>query len=90
MIRIADHVIEVGPAAGTAGGNIMFEGTPAEMLANKESLTGQFLTGERGWSLRDREPRKPRGFITLKGASGHNLKDVDVKFPLGLLCLVHR
>lgn len=88
MIRIADHIIEVGPAAGTAGGNIMFEGTQAEMLANKESLTGQFLTGERGWSLRDREPREPRGFITLKGATGHNLKDIDVEFPLGLLCLV--
>ncbi len=88
MITLADHVIEVGPAAGTSGGRIMFEGTPSELLANKESLTGQFLTGERGWTLRDREPRKPRGFITLKGASGHNLQDIDVEFPLGLLCLV--
>ena len=60
----------------------------AEMLAEKKSLTGQFLTGERGWTLRDREPRQPRGFITLKGATGHNLKDIDVEFPLGLLCLV--
>jgi len=88
MIQIADHVIEVGPAAGNSGGQIMFEGTPAEMLAEKKSLTGQFLTGERGWTLRDREPRQPRGFITLKGATGHNLKDIDVAFPLGLLCLV--
>ena len=88
MIQIADHVIEVGPAAGNSGGQIMFEGTPAEMLAEKKSLTGQFLTGERGWTLRDREPRQPRGFITLKGATGHNLKDIDVEFPLGLLCLV--
>ncbi|MDE0862973.1 MAG: excinuclease ABC subunit UvrA [Rubripirellula sp.] len=88
MIQIADHVIEVGPAAGNSGGQIMFEGTPAEMLAEKKSLTGQFLTGERGWTLRDREPRQPREFITLKGATGHNLKDIDVEFPLGLLCLV--
>ncbi|MGI9470584.1 MAG: excinuclease ABC subunit UvrA [Rubripirellula sp.] len=88
MIRIADHVIEVGPAAGNSGGNIMFEGLPKEMLADDESLTGQFLTGERGWTLRDREPRQPRGCITLKGASGHNLQNIDVEFPLGLLCLV--
>ncbi len=88
MIRLADRVIEVGPGAGTSGGRVMFEGTPDELLADKQSLTGQFLTGERGWTLRDREPRKPRGFITLEGASGHNLKHVDVKFPLGLLCLV--
>ncbi len=88
MIRTADHVIEVGPAAGNAGGKIVFEGSPDEMLRDKESLTGQFLRGDRGWSIRGREPRKPRGFISLKGASGHNLKNIDVDFPLGLLCLV--
>ena len=88
MIRMADHVIEVGPAAGTSGGRIMFEGSSDEMLADTESLTGQFLMGERGWTLRDRTPRKPRGSITLQGATGHNLKNVDVEFPLGLLCLV--
>ena len=88
MIRLADRVIEVGPAAGTSGGKLMFEGTPDELLADEDSLTGQFLSGQRGWTLREREPRKPRGFIELTGASGHNLKNVDVRFPLGLLCLV--
>jgi excinuclease ABC subunit A len=88
MIKLADHAIEIGPAAGTSGGRVMFEGPPSDMLAEKESLTGQFLAGERGWTLRDRQPRKPRGFITLKGASGHNLKQIDVEFPLGVLCLV--
>ena len=88
MIRLADHIIEVGPAAGTAGGQITMIGTADEMLADEESLTGQFLTGKRGWTLRDREPRKPRGKITLKGATGHNLKSVDVEIPLGVLCLV--
>ena len=88
MIQLADRVIEVGPAAGTSGGRVTFEGTPQQMLADKESLTGQFLCGERGWTLRDREPRKPRGHIKLKGASGNNLKQVTVEFPLGLLCLV--
>ena len=88
MIRLADHVIEVGPAAGTEGGQITMLGTAEDLLADEESLTGQFLTGKRGWTLRDREPRKPRGTITLKGATGHNLKSVDVEIPLGVLCLV--
>ncbi len=88
LIRLADRVIEIGPAAGTSGGRVMFEGTTDQMLADKNSLTGQFLSGERGWTLRERQPRSPRGFITLEGASGHNLKDIDVRFPLGLLCLV--
>ena len=67
MIRLADRVIEVGPAAGTSGGRLMFEGTSSEMLADKQSLTGQFLNGDRGWTLREREPRTPRGFIKLQG-----------------------
>lgn len=88
MIRLADRVIEIGPGAGTTGGQVTFEGTTNEMLADKQSLTGQFLCGERGWTLRDRQPRKPRGFITLNGACGHNLQNIDVEFPLGVLCLV--
>lgn len=88
MIRLADHVIEVGPAAGTAGGEIVFEGSPKKLYRDKNSLTGQFLTGKRGWTLRDREPRKHRGVISLRGATGNNLQEIDVDFPLGVLCLV--
>jgi excinuclease ABC subunit A len=88
MIRLADHVIEVGPAAGTAGGEIVFEGSPKKLYRDKNSLTGQFLTGKRGWTLRDREPRNHRGVISLRGASGNNLQEIDVDFPLGVLCLV--
>lgn len=88
MIRLADHVIEIGPAAGRSGGRVMFEGTSDAMLSDSNSLTGQFLTGERGWTLRERTPREPRGFISLTGARGNNLQHVDVDFPLGVLCLV--
>ncbi len=88
LIRQASHVIEVGPGAGGAGGEITFRGTPLEMLADEKSLTGQFLSGQRGWTLRDRQPRLPRSFIRLTGASGHNLKSIDVEFPLGVLCVV--
>lgn len=88
LIQLADRVIEIGPAAGSAGGKIVFQGTPKAMRKAKQSLTGQFLTGQRGWTLKERQPREPRGFITLRGASGHNLQSVDVDFPLGVLCLV--
>lgn len=88
LIRHADHVIEVGPEAGVRGGEITFTGTAAEMLADNKSVTGQFLSGQRGWTLRDRTPRQPTGVIRLEGASGHNLRSVNVDFPLGVLCLV--
>ena len=88
LIRLADHVIEIGPGAGTSGGEVTFLGTSKQLLKDKESLTGQFLSGRRGGSLSEHEPREPRGTMKLRGASGHNLQDVDVDFPLGVLCLV--
>ncbi len=88
MIRMADRVIEVGPEAGTSGGELIFDGDMKGLLDNESSVTGQFLSGNRGWTLKNRKPREPRGSIALKGASGHNLKDIDVIFPLGVLCLV--
>lgn len=88
LIRSADWLIEVGPEAGAMGGNITFTGSAKQMLKNKESTTGQFLRGDRGGSVVNRDPRSPRGFIHLSGASGHNLNTVDVRFPKGVLCLV--
>nr|WP_286177477.1 excinuclease ABC subunit UvrA [Rhodopirellula sp. JC639] len=88
MIETADRVVEIGPGAGRDGGRVVFEGTPKQMLRNRDSLTGQFLSGKRGHTLRHHEPRDARGRITLRGASGHNLQNVTVDFPLGVLCVV--
>ena len=88
MIRAADRVIEIGPGAGERGGRIVFQGTPAEMEACTESLTGDYLAGRRG--VMEKTSRRPsnRGSIRLTGARGNNLKNITVEFPLGMLCLV--
>jgi len=88
LIRAADEIIEIGPEAGQGGGEVTFQGTAEELLSEENSLTGQFLTGRRGWTLRDHRPRSPRGVISLAGATGHNLQNIEVDFPLGVLCLV--
>ncbi len=88
MIRAADRVVEIGPGAGERGGRIVFQGTPAELEACPESLTGDYLAGRRG--AIEKSSRRPpnRGAISLAGARGNNLKSVNVEFPLGMLCLV--
>lgn len=88
MIEASDRVVEIGPAAGIAGGEIVFQGTPKQLIRNRDSLTGQYLSGGRGSTLRHHQPRSPRGKLVLRGANGHNLKNVDVEFPLGVLCVV--
>lgn len=87
MLRLADHIIEVGPGAGDRGGSVVFEGTPRQLTESKTSQTGSFLAGQRGWSVKNRTPRKPKGYISLKKANGNNLKNITVDFPLGVLCL---
>ena len=88
MIRKADQLIEIGPGAGDYGGQLTFQGNFDEMLESEESITAPFFTGQRGvlTELKRRPPN--RGKIKLVGASGNNLKDVTVEFPLGLLCVV--
>ncbi|MDO4551165.1 MAG: excinuclease ABC subunit UvrA [Planctomycetia bacterium] len=87
IIRAADQIIEIGPGAGERGGEVIFQGTPEEMIASSHSLTGQYLSGERGYCSTQRRSTDS-GWIRLNGARGNNLKNLSVSFPLGCLCLV--
>jgi excinuclease ABC subunit A len=88
MIRAADQVIEIGPGAGERGGQVVFQGTPAEMLASPRSITGDFLSGRRGVAPVAKRRPPNHGWIRLAGARGNNLQKITVEFPLGVLCLV--
>ncbi|MBZ5738979.1 ATP-binding cassette domain-containing protein [Nocardioides mangrovi] len=83
-IAIADHVVDLGPRAGTGGGTICFEGTVDE-LRQADTLTGRHLSHRA--TLKD-EVRTPTGALEIRGATEHNLRDVDVDVPLGVLCVV--
>ncbi|MDA1052122.1 MAG: excinuclease ABC subunit UvrA [Planctomycetota bacterium] len=88
LLRAADHIIEVGPGAGERGGQIVFQGTPAEMEASPESVTGAYLSGRRGIGVPERRRQPSHGWVRLVGARGNNLQNVTVELPLGVLCLV--
>ena len=83
-IRAADHVIDMGPGAGVNGGEVIAEGTPAEVEANPNSITGDYLSGRRSIPMPEvRRPLDPKRMLTLVGATGNNLKNVTASFPLG-------
>jgi excinuclease ABC subunit A len=87
-IRQADYVIDLGPGAGRLGGELVAQGTPLEVERNVHSLTGQYLAGTREIPV-PKVRRTPTGpSIVIRGANAHNLKNVDVEFPLGLFILV--
>ncbi len=86
-IRQADYVVDIGPGAGAGGGHVVCAGTPEEIMACPESLTGAYLSGRLTIPV-PKERRKPRGFITVKGACANNLKNVTVKIPLGVITAV--
>ena len=86
-MRAADWIVDVGPGAGVHGGRIVAEGTLDDIIANPESLTGQYLSGAKRIDV-PAERRKPRGFLTILGAKEHNLKNITAEIPLGVLCCV--
>ena len=87
LIRGADHLVDLGPGAGLHGGHLLAQGTPAEVMAT-DSPTGRYLSGRTQLERGPRRPPGPEGWLHLKGASGHNLKDISVSFPLGNLVCV--
>jgi excinuclease ABC subunit A len=88
-IRAADWVVDIGPRAGEHGGNIVVSGPLQELLASRESLTGAYLTGRECIPLpKERRKRSKTREVAVKGASEHNLRDVDVAFPLGCFIAV--
>ncbi len=86
-MRAADHLVDMGPGAGEHGGHVVAQGTAEEVEQVAESLTGQFLAGTRTIEV-PRRRRKPSGRVTIEGASEHNLQNIDVSVPLGVLCCV--
>ncbi|HEY2010048.1 MAG TPA: excinuclease ABC subunit UvrA [Rhizomicrobium sp.] len=88
-IRTADHVIDMGPGAGVHGGHIIAEGTPAEIIANKKSLTGKYLSGAEFIPIpRERRKAAHNRWLKVVGARGNNLKNVTAQIPLGTLTCI--
>ncbi|MBV8735522.1 MAG: excinuclease ABC subunit UvrA, partial [Solirubrobacterales bacterium] len=86
-MRAADHLVDMGPGAGEHGGYVVAEGTADEVVEVPESLTGQFLAGTRAIAT-PRGRRRSSGQVLIEGAAQHNLKQIDVRVPLGVLCCV--
>jgi excinuclease ABC subunit A len=88
-VRLADHVIDIGPGAGVHGGRIVAQGTPEEVMANPNSLTGQYLSGVKCIPVPSkRNPAKKDKWLKLLGARGNNLQDVNLAIPTGLMTCI--
>ena len=88
-IRNADHIIDIGPGAGVHGGEVVVSGTLQDIVGHPASLTGAYLSGERCIAIpKARRPVDPKRLITIQGASGNNLQDVQLELPIGLLTCV--
>ena len=88
-IRLADYVVDIGPGAGVHGGRIVAEGTPDEVMAHPDSLTGKYLSGRVKINYPPQRTRRdPKKLLKLKGARGNNLRNVDLEIPVGLLTCI--
>ncbi|GAB7034215.1 excinuclease ABC subunit UvrA [Streptomyces sp. NPDC021749] len=88
-IKVADWVVDIGPGAGEHGGRVVHSGPMKQLLTNKESITGQYLSGKKAIATPDiRRPADPARRLTVHGAKENNLRDIDVSFPLGVFTAV--
>src|SRR6185312_7616363 len=88
LMRAADLLVDIGPGAGESGGQLMYVGPPGEIDSVAQSTTGGFLSGRRKLAIPERRRQRDKGQLRLTKARGHNLKNIDVVFPLGVLCVV--
>jgi len=88
MILACDHIVDMGPGAGTQGGEIVFQGTPDEILQSDDSLTGRYLSGKESIALPSKRRSLTGRYIILEGASENNLKNIDIKIPVGVFTAV--
>ncbi|MBE6761138.1 MAG: excinuclease ABC subunit UvrA [Ruminococcaceae bacterium] len=84
----ADYIVDIGPGAGVHGGEIVAAGTPKEIMASKNSITGDYLSGRRKIPVPEKRREHTKGYLTVVGAAQNNLKDVNVKIPLGCFVAV--
>lgn len=85
---MADWIVDIGPGAGEHGGEVVVSGKLADLVKSKKSITGAYISGARSIAMPELRRGQERGWIGVRGAKEHNLKNVDVDFPLGNLCVV--
>ncbi len=86
-LRSADYLVDIGPGAGEHGGWVVAQGTVEDVMKEPRSITGQYLSGKKSIPV-PKKRRLPQGWLTVRGAREHNLKNIDVSFPLGVFCCV--